>query len=115
MRRFCYALDLKNDPELIARYREWHAPGGPPAAVTQSIRAAGIEVLEIYLTGNRLFLIMEVSEHFSAEARTAADADNPHVQAWEKLMWDFQQPLPGARPGEKWIEMERIFSLAEQP
>jgi L-rhamnose mutarotase len=27
------------------------------------------------------------------------------------LMWKFQQPLPEARPGEKWILMEKIFKL----
>jgi L-rhamnose mutarotase len=33
------------------------------------------------------------------------------VQEWEALMWRFQQRLPGAAPGEKWIRMERIFKL----
>jgi L-rhamnose mutarotase len=27
------------------------------------------------------------------------------------LMWKFQKALPGARPGEKWLPMERIFKL----
>jgi len=26
-------------------------------------------------------------------------------------MWKFQQPLPQARPGEKWILAERVFKL----
>jgi L-rhamnose mutarotase len=114
-RRLCYALDLKDDPALIARYRQWHAPGGPPPAINASIRAAGIETLEIFLTGNRLFMIMEVGEAFSEAAKAAADAADPQVQAWETLMWTFQQALPWAAPGEKWVACERIFALSEQP
>jgi L-rhamnose mutarotase len=112
--RRCFALDLKDDPALIARYRQWHAPGGPPAAVNRSIRAAGIESLEIWLTGNRLFMIMETGPGFSLEAKAAADAADPDVQAWEALMWEFQQALPWAAPGEKWVAAERIYALSEQ-
>jgi L-rhamnose mutarotase len=114
MHRLCFALDLKNQPALIEAYKKWHAPGAPPAAVTGSIRAAGIEALQIYLCGNRLFMLMEVTPAFSLEAKAAADAANPDVAAWEKLMWTFQQALPWAAPGQKWVPMELIFDLAQQ-
>jgi L-rhamnose mutarotase len=55
-----------------------------------------------------------VNDEFSLPAKAAADAANAKVQEWETLMWRFQQPLPQARPGQKWIAMEKIFSLAEQ-
>jgi L-rhamnose mutarotase len=113
--RLCYALDLKDNPELIARYREWHAPGGPPSAVNAAIRKSAIHSLEIYLTGNRLFMVMEAGPEFSAAAKARADAANPDVQGWERLMWEFQQPLPWAAPGEKWVPMERIYDLGSQP
>ena len=114
MPRHCFALDLKNDPALIAQYKEWHRPGGAPATVTQAIRKSGIADLEIYLTGNRLFMIMEVDAAFSAEAKATADAADPAVQQWETLMWSFQQALPWAAPGQKWIPMELIYDLASQ-
>jgi L-rhamnose mutarotase len=113
--RHCLALDLKDDPDLIARYRAWHAPGGPPAAVARAIRAAGIMDMEIYLTGNRLFMVMETGPDFSFEAKARTDAADPDIRAWEKLMWEFQQALPWAAPGEKWLRAERIFALDEQP
>jgi L-rhamnose mutarotase len=115
VRRLCHAVDLRDEPQAIAAYRAWHAPGGPPAAVNASIRAAGIEALEIYLTGDRLFMIMEVGEGFSATAKAVADAADPEVQAWEALMWTFQKALPWAAPGEKWVACERIYALSEQP
>jgi L-rhamnose mutarotase len=106
---------LKDDPELIARYRAWHAPGGPPATIVKSIRDAGIAQMQIYLTGNRLFMVMEVNERFSAAAKAAADAADPAVRAWERQMEEFQQFLPWARPGEKWVAMTPIFALSDQP
>jgi L-rhamnose mutarotase len=108
-RRFCLTLDLKGDPKLIAEYKRYHEKIWPE--ITQSIKDAGIVDMEIYLLGTRMFMIMEVNESFSFEAKARADRDNPKVQEWEKLMWTFQQPLPEAKPGEKWMLMQRIFSL----
>ncbi len=113
--RRCFALDLKDEAAAIARYRQWHAPGGPPEAVIRAIRAAGVTGLEIWLTGNRLFMILEAGDDFSLEAKAAADAADPEVQAWETLMWTFQQALPWAAPGEKWVAGDRIFDLDAQP
>ena len=108
-------LDLKNDPELIARYEAWHATGAVPAAVTASIRGAGILSMEIYRIGNRLAMVMETGPNFDPAAKAAADAANPDVVAWEELMSSFQQVLPWAVGGEKWLEANRIFTLEEQP
>jgi L-rhamnose mutarotase len=52
-----------------------------------------------------------VDENFSFEAKDQADRENPRVREWEALMWKFQKALPQARPGEKWLLMERIFKL----
>jgi L-rhamnose mutarotase len=108
-RRYCLALDLKDDPALIAEYKRYHETIWPE--IEKSIRDAGIENMEIYILGNRLFMIMETSEKFSFEAKSAADVANPKVQEWERLMWKYQQSLPQAKPGEKWMLMEKIFSL----
>lgn len=102
-------MDLKNDTALIAEYEKYHQQVWPE--IIQSIKSSGIEVLDIYRTGNRLFMIIEADENFSFEKKAAADASNPTVQEWETLMWKFQQPLPWAKSGEKWILMENIFSL----
>ncbi|MDE3174307.1 MAG: L-rhamnose mutarotase [Gemmatimonadota bacterium] len=108
-RRYCFALDLKDDPALIAEYERHHRRVWPE--ITRSIRAAGIADMEIYRTGTRLFMIMEVEDRFSFEAKAAADAADAKVQEWETLMSAFQQALPWARPGEKWVPMSRIFTL----
>lgn len=106
-RRYALALDLADDPHLIAEYERHHARVWP--AIEESLRAAGIERLEIYRTGNRLVMVMEVSASFSFDAKAGADAANPNVQAWERLMWTYQRALPWAKPGEKWVLMDRLY------
>jgi L-rhamnose mutarotase len=110
MKRYCLALDLKEDPALIAEYEQYHK--NIWKEIKDSIRESGIESMSIYRTGNRLFMIMEVADGFSFEDKSAADAANPLVQDWENLMWKFQQPLPWSRPGEKWVLMHELFRLA---
>ena len=64
-RRFCFTLDLKDDPALIAEYRKYHEKIWPE--ITQSLKGSGIEDLEIYLFGTRMFMIMEADKNFSFE------------------------------------------------
>lgn len=109
MKRYCLAVDLKNDAVLIAEYEQYHQRIWPE--IQASIVAAGIESMEIYRIENRLFMIMDTKDDFSFAAKAAADADNAIVQEWEALMWKYQQALPTAKPGEKWVLMQKIFDL----
>jgi L-rhamnose mutarotase len=109
MKRHCLALDLKNDEALIAKYEEYHRDVWPE--VLDSLQDSGIEHMEIYRVGNRLFMIIEVEDSFSFEKKSQMDADNVKVQEWEVLMWEYQQALPMAKPGEKWLPMEKIFEF----
>lgn len=112
--RHVLALDLREDPELIRQYRAWHRPGGPPSAVIEVLRAAGITEMEIFLAGNRLVMILLACDDFSFEALARLNASNADIQAWEALMWKFQKALPWSENGEKWVVMDRIFALSEQ-
>ncbi|MCC5936598.1 MAG: L-rhamnose mutarotase [Lunatimonas sp.] len=108
-KRYCFALDLKDDPEIIERYIAHHRSVAPE--IIRSITDADIQVMDIYQTGNRLFMIMEVGEDFSFERKAQMDNENPKVQEWESLMGTLQQSLPWAKPGEKWVLMDQIFHL----
>ena len=107
--RFCLALDLKDDPKLIAEYESYHQNVWPE--IIKSIKDSGIQKMEIYRTGNRLTMIIEVDESFSFQKKAEADAKNLKVQEWEKLMWNYQQAIPHAKPGEKWVLTEKIFEV----
>ncbi|MCD0464286.1 L-rhamnose mutarotase [Flavobacterium sp. ENC] len=107
--KFCLALDLQEDANLIEEYKELHKNVWPE--IIDSIKDSGITVMDIYCTGNRLFMIIEAREDFTFEKKAALDSENPKVQEWETLMWKFQQALPWAKPGQKWILTEKIFDL----
>jgi L-rhamnose mutarotase len=109
MKRFCLALDLKQDAGLINEYEEYHRKVWPE--ILKSIKDAGIRQMEIYRIENRLFMIMETNDDFTFERKAAMDEENVKVQEWEQLMWKYQEALPGGKPGEKWRLMERIFAL----
>lgn len=104
-----FALDLKDDPILIKEYEEYHQNIWPE--IQKSIKDAGIVNMEILRTGNRLFMVMEINAFYDSVTKAKEDAENPKVQEWESLMWKFQQALPWAKNGEKWIELMSIFSL----
>jgi L-rhamnose mutarotase len=109
MKRYCLALDLKDDAVLIREYEDHHKKVWPE--ILKSIKDAGIQQMEIYRVNNRLFMIMETGDDFSFERKAAMDAANKKVQEWEDLMWKYQGAIPGSKPGEKWRLMEKIFAL----
>jgi L-rhamnose mutarotase len=111
MKTYCLALDLYDDPELIAEYKRYHELENIWPEVVASIKEQGILSEEIYLLGTRMVMVLRTTGEFSFEAKAAADQANPKMQAWEKLMWKFQRPVPQAKPGEKWVLMEKIFEL----
>jgi L-rhamnose mutarotase len=109
--RHCYSCDLKDNPDLIAAYKEHHQPSNVWPEITESIKSSGIVNMQIYLTGNRLFMIIDVNDDFDPIKKAEKDAADPKVQEWEELMWAFQKALPWAKAGEKWVKMEAIFNL----
>src|SRR5437764_15456409 len=98
MPRRCFALDLAGDAELIAEYERLHGPGAGWPAVIEHIRATGVEAMEIWRTGDRLFMIAEVAEDYPRDVPLPAE-----TKRWEELMWRFQRPLPHAAECEKWM------------
>ena len=113
MRRLYFALDLKNDPALIAEYESWHRPPRIWPEILDSLCAAGVQDLEIFRCGDRLTMVMEVPDDFSAADQAALATASQRVRDWEELMWRFQRPLPFAGAAEKWVPMKNVFSLKE--
>jgi L-rhamnose mutarotase len=111
MKTYCLALDLHDDPDLIAEYRRYHQSGTIWPEVVAHLRSGCVLSQEIHLLGNRMVMVLNTTVEFSFEAKAAADRANPKMQAWEDLMWKFQRPTLQAKPGEKWVLMEKIFGL----
>lgn len=112
-KRYCKTLLLEDDPLLIEEYTKVHAPGVVWSEVTRGMREVGILDLEIYITGNRLFMIMETVPDFDHERAMAELASKPRQSEWEAHVSRFQQTSSEASADEKWQLMERIYKLGE--
>jgi L-rhamnose mutarotase len=108
MTRHVLSVDLKDDPDVIARYVEHHRRVWPE--VLRSLRAAGIADMEILLLGRRLVMIVETDGDVRS-AFASHVASHPRVAQWEALMKSMQEPPPGGGNGEWWAPMTPIFRL----
>ena len=109
--RYCLALDLVNDPELIKSYIEYHRPENAWPQITANMRELGIVDMEIYHIADRLFMIMETTDKFDPNQAPLSEEGKLKSDEWEALMWKFQKPLACAKDGEKWIRMNKIYDL----
>ncbi|UEP22548.1 L-rhamnose mutarotase [Burkholderia ambifaria] len=111
--RYCLALDLKDDPDLIARYEDHHRAVWPD--VLRHLREHGVRGMEIFRLGTRMTMVMDTDDAvFDAERMAQAAEANPTVRAWEDVMWTFQAPTPWTPAGLKWTPMTCIFDLRTQ-
>jgi L-rhamnose mutarotase len=110
-KRYCKTLTLKNDEELIAAYKAVHAPGAVWPEITKGMREVGITDMEIYLSGNRLFMIMETVPDFDHDRAMEALAMKPRQSEWEAYVSKFQNTSAEATADEKWQLMERIYKM----
>jgi L-rhamnose mutarotase len=112
MPRHCLTLSLQDDPAKIAEYKRHHEKIWPE--IRDSLFAAGVTDMQIYLHGTQMFMIMDVSDDFSLEKKAAMDRANLKVQEWEALMANFQAVPAGADPVRRWATLEKVFDLALQ-
>lgn len=113
VKRYCQTLDLKDDPQLIARYVEAHSRYQSWPEIRQGIREVGILEMEIYLLGHRLFMIVDTPVDFDWDIAMARLATLPRQAEWEDYVAMFQACREGSTSDEKWQMMERIFYLYE--
>lgn len=107
MKVFAQALDLKDDPEIIEKYKEYHRNVWPD--VLQSIRELGIERMRIWLVGRRMFMLMETRDDYDPASLMEYAEKNPKAGEWNELMMTYQEKVPGAGPDEWWASMELVF------
>jgi L-rhamnose mutarotase len=112
-KRYCKTLTLQEDPGLIEEYRKVHAPGGAWPEITRGMIEVGILDMEIYLVGNRLFMIMDTVPDFDHDRAMEELAVKPRQSEWEAHVSRFQKTSAEATADEKWQLIERIYKLGE--
>ena len=112
MTRQVLAVDLKDDPAVVAAYTAHHERVWPE--VLHSLQRAGIEDMQIYMLGRRLVMIVDTAEGVDFRRCFAAHVvSHPRVAEWEALMKGMQQPPPDASAGEWWAVMQPVFRLGD--
>jgi len=106
---FAQAIDLKNDPALIAEYVAHHRAVWPE--VTAALRRIGIRSMRIFLTGNRLFMCFEAPDGFDPARDFQAYASDPRAALWDQTMRAYQVRIPSAAHGGWWQPMDCVFDL----
>ena len=110
MQHFGLTLELKDDPELIAQYKAYHADPWPEPL--QGLGEVGVTDMKIFLLGQRMFMYMTATDEFDpARDFPRYVAQNPKAKEWDELMRTFQQQVPEAKEDEWWANMELVFDL----
>lgn len=112
-KRYCKTLTLEDDPQLIEDYKKVHAGGAAWPEISQGMIDVGILDMEIYITGTRLFMIMDTIPDFDHEKAMADLATKPRQSEWEAYVSRFQRTSAEASADEKWHLIERIYKLGE--
>ncbi|MEX0769384.1 MAG: L-rhamnose mutarotase [Balneolaceae bacterium] len=113
-KRYCKTLKLKDEPHVIEAYKKVHARGNVWPEVTQGMKEAGILDMEIYIFGNRLFMIMDTLPEFDHDRAMKELAKKPRQVEWEAYVSKFQHTPEEATAGEKWQLMERVFEMDQE-
>ena len=111
VKRYCQTMDLRENAELIRKYKEAHDRDHFWDEIKQGIRSVGILEMEIYILGTRLFMIVETPLDFDWDSAMARLATLPRQEEWETYVAQFQQCNENATSDEKWRMMERMFYL----
>jgi len=111
MKRYCLSLDVQNDPEKIRMYKYYHTKEGIWPEIPRGIKEVGITDMEIYLVDTRMFMILEAPEGWDYETQMARLGKLERQPEWSEFIWQYQAPVPWAKPGEKWVMMEKVFDL----
>lgn len=110
MKQYGRTINLKDDPEVLRRYAEYHRAVWPE--VERGLKSIGIRRMMIWMMGRQLFMFMETGDGFDPEADFARyEASAPRIKEWQDLMASFQEPVAGAPLGQLWADMKLVYSL----
>ena len=110
-KRYCQYLELRDNRELIAKYREVHDEEHVWKEVIEGIRQVGILEMEIYIAGTHLVMIVDTALDFDWNTAMAKLATLPRQAEWEAFVSEFQGCAKDATSDKKWQLMDRMFRL----
>lgn len=112
-KRYVQTMDLKDDDELIVKYREAHDKEHFWDEIKRGIQSVGILEMELYILGRRLVMIVDAPLDFDWDDAMRRLATLPRQAEWERYVAQFQGCDADATSDEKWQMMQRMFYLYE--
>ena len=110
MKTFAMALDLIDDPSLIEEYKEHHR--NVWTEVKDGLSEIGILGMEIYLLGDRLFMVVDTKNDFDIARDFQKYTDSSEKAAqWDLLMRKFQKKTSFTSEDDWWAPMQKVFDL----
>lgn len=110
-KKYCQTLNLRDDEELISEYVRRHSAEEFWSQIGEEMRQVGILDMEIFISGNKLFMIVETPEDFDWDKAFSELSRMPKQIEWEEYMSIFQDCGEGLSSTEKWQLMDRIFHI----
>lgn len=111
VKRYCQFLEISDDPRLIDLYKDCHNHTKAWREIREGIRQVGILEMEMYISGNKVFMIVETPVDFNWDEAMTRLAGLPRQAEWEAFVSQFQGCSPDSTSDQKWTLMERMFYL----
>ncbi len=109
--RYVKILNLRDDAELLERYKQAHSKENHWKEITAGIRQVGIQEMELYMQGNQAVMIIDAPDELDIQKAMAELATLPRQAEWEAYVAQMQGCDPNATSDQKWQLMEKIFYL----
>lgn len=109
MQRVVKTLCLTDNQDLIDEYCNIHKNIWPE--IRSGIKEVGVSVMDIYLLGNLLVMIIEAPDDIDLESAFDRLATMPRQQEWEEYVARFQDCGKNETSAQKWKVMSKIFGL----
>src|SRR5919197_371458 len=109
VKTFGLMLNLRDDAEKIAAYRRFHQAVWPE--VTARLRECGVQRMQIFLRGRRMFMHLVTDDAFDPPRDFARINEDPTSAKWNALMAELQERAAEASQDEWWAPMELVFDM----
>ncbi|UOQ96737.1 L-rhamnose mutarotase [Hymenobacter sp. 5317J-9] len=102
--------NLVKDPVKRKEYLSYHATQFQKwPEVAQGFCNASFQQLLVFRQGRQLMLVISIPKGASLdELNPKTSLNNPRVDEWNKLMKQYQEGLPGTKPGETWVFLKPV-------
>lgn len=107
--------NLVPDPARQQEYLRYHATQFQKwPEVAQGFCHASFQQLLVFRQGRQLLLVISIPHGKSLdELNPKTTENNPRVTAWNTLMKQYQQGLPGTKEGETWVFLQPVAAVGK--